>query len=60
MIKQNKSAKLVILETLKWSSFGLHKATKRVIIRSSFGNFSMNTKPGHTGVLHADQGVIWT
>ena len=40
--------KLVILETLKWSSFGLLKATKLVMIRSSCCNVSMNTKPGHT------------
>ena len=40
--------KLVILETFKWSLLGLLKATKLVIKRSSFCNFSMNTKPGHT------------
>ena len=42
--------KLVILKTFKWSLFGLLKATKLVIIGSSFCNFSMNTKPGLTGV----------
>jgi hypothetical protein len=40
--------KLVILKTFKRSSFGLLKATKLVIVRSSFCNFSMNTKPGNT------------
>ena len=44
------SMKLVILTTFKWSSFGLIKATKLVIIRSSFYNFSMNTKPGLTAL----------
>ena len=47
MMKQQ-SMKLVILETFKWSSFGLLKATKLVIIRPSVYNFSMNTKPGNT------------
>ena len=42
--------KLVILKTFKWSSFGLLKATKLVIVRSSFCNFSMNTKPGNSEV----------
>ena len=32
--------KLVILKTFKWSLFGLLKATKLVIIRSLFCNFS--------------------
>ena len=40
--------KMVILKTFKWSSFGLRKAKKLVIVRSSFCNFSMNTKPGNT------------
>ena len=31
-----------------WSSFGLLKATKLVIVWSLFYNFSMNTKPGNT------------
>ena len=41
--------KLVILKTFKWSLFGLLKATKLVIVRSLFYNFSMKTKPGNTG-----------
>ena len=43
--------KLVIPKTFKWSSFGLLKATKLVIVRSSFYNFSMNTNPGNTAVV---------
>ena len=41
--------KLVIPKTFKWSSFGLLKASKLVIVRSLFCNFLMNTKPGKTG-----------
>ena len=44
------NVKLVILETFIWSLFGLHKATKLVIIGSSFCNFLMNIKPGPTDV----------
>ena len=47
--KTTQNLKLVLLKTFKWSSFGLLKATKLVIVRSSFCNFSMNTKPGNTG-----------
>ena len=48
MIKQRKTWNWSSLKTFKWSLFGLLKATKLVIFRSSFGNFSMNTKPGNT------------
>ena len=46
--KTTQNLKLVILKTFKWSSFSLLKATKLVIVMSSFCNFSMNTKPGNT------------
>ena len=40
------------------SSFGLLKATKLVIVRSSFCNFSMNTKPGNTAQCHGGTKLI--
>ena len=50
--KTTHNLKLVILKTFQWSSFGLPKATKPVIVMSSFGNFSMNTKPGYTALVN--------
>ena len=49
--KTTQNMKQVILKTFKWSSFGLLKATKLVIIKSLFCNFSMNTKPGLTATF---------
>jgi hypothetical protein len=51
--------KLVILETFKWSLFGLLGATKLVIIRSSFCKFSMNTKPGNTAYGFSDLDLVF-